>query len=61
MSVYKQILDAVEEAVFHKQVKNAEDAAKFVEWDTGIRNVNPREVEKMIHKVSTQYKQSPFT
>lgn len=56
MSVYKQILAAVEEAVFHKQVKNAEEAAKWVEWETGIRNVNPREIEKIIHKVATQYK-----
>ena len=56
MSVYKQILDSVEDAVFQKQAKNAQEAAKYVEWDTGIRNVNPREIEKMIHKVATQYK-----
>lgn len=56
MSVYKQILDSVEEAVFQKQAKNAEEAARIVEWDTGIRNINPREIEKMIHKVATQYK-----
>ena len=56
MSVYKQILDSVEDAVFQKQAKNAAEAAKYVEWDTGIRNVNPREIEKMIHKVATQYK-----
>ena len=57
MSVYRQILESVEEAVFQRQVRNPEEAARFVERDTGIRNVNPREVEKMIHKVSTQYKQ----
>lgn len=56
MSVYKQILDAVEEAVFHKQARNAEEAARIVEWETGIKNVNPREIEKMIHKVATSYK-----
>jgi hypothetical protein len=56
MSVYRQIMNAVEEAVFQKQVKNAEEAAKWVEWETGIRNVNPREIEKIIHKVATQYK-----
>ena len=56
MSVYRQILDAVEEAVFQKQAKNAEEAARIVEWETGIRNINPREVEKMIHKVATSYR-----
>lgn len=58
MSVYRKIVDAVEDAVFQKQVKNAEEAAKYVEWETGIRNVNPREVEKIIHKVATSYKSS---
>ena len=57
MSVYKQIMNSVEEAVFQKQVKNAAEAAKWVEWDTGIRNVNPYEIEKIIHKVTTSYKQ----
>ena len=56
MSVYKQILAAVEECVFQKQVKNAEECARWVEWETGIRNINPREIEKIIHKVATQYK-----
>jgi hypothetical protein len=58
MSVYRQIFEAVEDAVFQKQVKNAEEAAKWVEWDTGLKNINPREVEKIIHKVATQYKTS---
>jgi len=56
MSVYKQIVASVEEAIFQKQVKNAAEAAKWVEWDTGIRNVNPHEIEKIIHKVATSYK-----
>ena len=59
MSTYRKIFDAVEEAVFQKQARNAEEAARHVERVTGVKNVNPREVEKMIHKVSTQYKPQP--
>ena len=56
MSVYKQIIEAVEDAVFQHQYKSFAQIAWYVEWWTGIRNVNPREIEKITHKVTTQYK-----
>lgn len=56
MSTFKQIFDAVEEAVFLKQARNADEVAKYVRFSTGIKNVNVREIEKLIHKVATQYK-----
>lgn len=56
MSTYKKIFDSVEEAVFVKQARNAEEVARFVQFSTGIKNVNVREIEKLIHKVATQYK-----
>lgn len=58
MSVYTKIFDAVEEAVFVKQFRNAEDVARYVSSTTGIRNVNVSEIDKIIHKVATQYKQA---
>lgn len=57
-STYRRIFDAVEVAVFHKQARNAEDVAKFVGYELGIRNVNVKEMERLIHEVATQYKPS---
>lgn len=56
MSTYKKIFDAVEEAIFVKQARNADECAKYVQVSLGLKNVNPREIEKIIHKVATQYK-----
>jgi hypothetical protein len=56
MSVYKQIIEAVEDAIYTHQYKTAKQIAWYVEWWTGIRNINIREVEKMIAKVTTEYK-----
>ena len=56
VSKYRQIFLAVEEAVFQRQARTAEEAAKYAEWLTGIPHINRREVEKLIHRVATQYK-----
>ena len=56
MSVYRNMIDAVELAIFTHQYKTTKDIAWFVGWWTGMNNVNIREVEKMVHKVATQYK-----
>jgi hypothetical protein len=56
MSVYRNMIEAVELAIFQHQYKTTKEIAWFVEWWTGMRNVNPREVEKMVHKVATDYK-----
>lgn len=56
MSVYRNMIEAVELAIFTHQMKTKEQVAWFVEWWTGVRNVNPREIEKMINKVATSYK-----
>jgi hypothetical protein len=50
------MIEAVELAIFAHQYKTTKDIAWFVEWWTGMRNVNIREVEKMVHKVATDYK-----
>jgi hypothetical protein len=59
MSTYRKIYDAVEKAVFHLQLTTAEEVARFVSRTLMIRNVNPREIDKMIHEVTTQYKKVP--
>ena len=56
MSVYKSILEAVEDAVFYHQYKTVDQIAWYVQWWTGIQNVNKREIEKITHKICTQYK-----
>lgn len=57
MSVYKQIVEAVEDGIFIHQYKTAAEIAWFVEWWTGIKNVNHREIEKIITRVTTSYKE----
>lgn len=57
MSVYKKIVEAVEDSIYHHQHKTAAQVAWYVEWWTGIRNINPREIEKIITRVTTSYKE----
>lgn len=57
MAVYKSIVEAVTDAVYHYQYKTIDQIAWYVEWWTGIHNANRREIEKITHKVTTQYKQ----
>lgn len=57
MSVYKQIVEAVEDAIFVHQYKTAKQVAWYVEWWTGLRDINPREIEKIITRVATSYKE----
>lgn len=56
MSVYRNLIEAVELAIFTHQYKTVKQITWFVEWWTGIQNVNPREIDRMVHKVATQYK-----
>ena len=56
MSVFRKIQEAIEIAVFQQQCKTMDDIVKYVEWWTGIRNVNKREVERITHNICTQYK-----
>ena len=56
MSVYRKIVEAVEDSIYHYQHKTPQQIAWYVEWWTGIRNVNPREIEKIMTKVTTAYK-----
>ena len=56
MSVYKSIVEAIEIGMYVHQYKTKEQMAWFVDWWTGIKNVNTREIEKIINKVATDYK-----
>ena len=56
MSVYRNMIEAVEDAIYQHQYQTIKQITWYVEWWTGMRNVNPREVEKMVHKVATDYK-----
>ena len=56
MSVYKNILEAVEDAIYTHQYKTAKQITWYVEWWTGINNVNVREIERIITKITTAYK-----
>jgi hypothetical protein len=56
MSVYRKIVDAVEDAVYIHQYQNVKQITWYVEWWTSINNVNPREIERIINKVTTSYK-----
>ena len=53
MSVYKNILEAVEDAIYTHQYKTAKQITWYVEWWTGINNVNVREIERIITKITT--------
>ena len=57
MSVYKKIFNAVETAIFVKQLKTARDVSWFVSKNLGIDRVDENEIRKIIDRVATQYKQ----
>ena len=56
MSTYRKIQETVEKAVFHMQLRTSEEVARYVAKTLSLRNVNVREIERMIHEVATQYK-----
>lgn len=56
MSVYRKLFSAVEDAVFQLQVKDVRECVEYVEWSTGIRNLDRNEITKIMHRVATQYK-----
>lgn len=57
MATYREIFDLVEKAVFDKQCRNGREVATYIQAvrpDMGRMNIN--EIDKIIHKVATQYK-----
>lgn len=57
MSVYKKILEAVEEAIFDRQVKTVRECVWYVEWQTGLSRLDHDEISKIMHRAATAYKQ----
>lgn len=55
MSVYRNIVSAVEDAMYTHQYQTSKQITWYVEWWTGINNVNIREIERIVHKTATEY------
>ena len=56
MATYKQIFSLVETAIFQHQCRNAREVAKYIQrLHPTIGRLNFNEIDKIIHKVATQY------
>jgi ribosomal 30S subunit maturation factor RimM len=59
MSTYKQILDLIETAVFHYQSKDVGEVINFIRANSSLRSLDEKEIERLINKVCTLYKENP--
>lgn len=59
MSTYKQILDLIETSVFHYQSKDVNEVINFIRANSSLRSLDEKEIERLINKVCTLYKENP--
>jgi len=57
MSVYRRIFDLIEKAIFVNQSKNVDEVIGYIRANSNLRSLDRREIDRLIHVVSTQYKQ----
>lgn len=55
VSVYKTLFELTEEAVFWYQAADVNEVIKYVSGFSGIRNLDPNEMKKIMDRVCTQY------
>jgi len=55
MSVFKRIFKLVEEAIFWRQARNTEQVIRYVRQNSNFRSLDPKEIERIMHQVCTQY------
>ena len=58
MSVYKTLFSLIEKAIFQYQVRNAEQCIRFIRNNSNLKSLDTREIERIMHLVATQYKQT---
>lgn len=56
MSTYRELFDLTEKAIFQNQARNSYEVMRFIRHNSSTKNLNKTEIEKIIHKVATQYK-----
>jgi ribosomal 30S subunit maturation factor RimM len=59
MSTFKQILDLIETSVFHYQSKDVGEVINFIRANSSLRSLDEKEIERLINKVCTPYKENP--
>ena len=59
MSTYKQILDLIETSIFHYHSKDVNEVVNFIIANSNLRSLDENEIGRLIHKVCTQYKETP--
>lgn len=55
---YNELFKLIEEAIFQQQAQNVFDVMRHVRRKTRNNNLDKSEVERIMTKVATQYKQS---
>ena len=56
MSVYRKIFMLIEEAVFWNQAGNTDEVIRYIRSNSNLKSLDRREVDRLIHKVCTQYR-----
>ena len=56
MSTYRELFDVIEAGVFQAQCRNVHELVRYVRANSRFKSLDKREVERLIHEVSTQYK-----
>lgn len=54
-STYRQIFELLEQAIFIHQVPDVDAAIKYVRRNSGIRNLDRKEISRIMEKVCVQY------
>ena len=58
MSVYKTLFSLIERAIFQYQVRNAEQCIRFIRNNSNLKSLDNKEIERIMHLVCTQYRQT---
>ena len=57
-STYRQLYELLEQAIFINQVHDADGAIKYIRRNSGFRNLDRKEISRIMEKVCTPYEKA---
>lgn len=57
-STYRQLYELLEQAIFINQVPDADGAIKYIRRNSGFRNLDRKEISRIMEKVCTPYEKA---
>lgn len=55
VSIYKLIVELIEEAIYIHQVKNADEAIKYITTVSHLKHLDKNEINKIMERVMLRY------